>query len=308
MYEAFNPLREIDWRYRRALTLVVKKRQASKFRDDKYVVQAKRFLTNWNDLSGEERFCLYPENPGLYHALEIHESADARYRTLLEARILARTDFEEIARHSCTMPEAIEWYERLFFNVTDRLDARDYIQRAVIWPAYLNSSGSDCYDGSCKLFGYFGGPVLVDSLTHLVRIDDKPENISKINEYLERQYIHGITRATAVNVQTMEVNKFNITQLFAIHNNLMDLRTKAEAIDTNKTDLEKMAGAVLGELSFVAGLSVLQQKQTEVIDKFKTTHAELRADELLKLSAGIPVEGISDLETFVIPPPRVGHE
>jgi hypothetical protein len=94
-------------------------------------------------------------------ALRTHPSY-ARHRYEIEARLLAGQSPAEIHRSMPSMPdELIACYERLCFNVTDRLADQSYIAHSVFGGRL---STADCeWDLSWKLMGYCGGSKAVDS-------------------------------------------------------------------------------------------------------------------------------------------------
>ncbi len=72
----------------------------------------------------------YPE---MCWALRLYEQRDyEKLRWTIEARILARQTNDEIAQSCGCMPEMIEYYEALFFNVRARLDSPDFIMTKVV--------------------------------------------------------------------------------------------------------------------------------------------------------------------------------
>jgi hypothetical protein len=80
----------------------------------------------------------------------------------------ARESDAEIAEQTNLLPDAVAWYERIYFNVRDRLNARIWILKTIRCRGGRESM--ECGDSLSrierfqfyKLMGYFGGPVVLD--------------------------------------------------------------------------------------------------------------------------------------------------
>ena len=81
---------------------------------------------------------LSERHPIIYWAYDIWYTRDDSgnpVRSEVEARLLADDQIENIARRVATEVEIIEAYERLFFNVRERLADRGYLMHCVLGPA-----------------------------------------------------------------------------------------------------------------------------------------------------------------------------
>src|SRR5262249_2171902 len=70
-----------------------------------------------------------------------------------ESLILARLSDEGVAAKAGIRPAAVKWYERLYFNVRDRLDCDGYIRHSAIRNWALEPEPADVI----KQIGYYGG-------------------------------------------------------------------------------------------------------------------------------------------------------
>ena len=168
-YERLHPLRSTRWRYDRVMEMVDARKKHQKEpepgRDDRYVRRARKFLMEWKrrgqgqdeDQIDRMRQKLFPKYPGLFYAYEIFTGPEDSIRWMLESRLLAGQTDEEIAKNVGFIPEMIEWYEALFFNVRDRLENKDYIVSQVIRPSMGTGLQNLTMEMSAKFFGYFGG-------------------------------------------------------------------------------------------------------------------------------------------------------
>jgi hypothetical protein len=82
----------------------------------------------------------------------------------VQARLLARQTCDEIQGATKVSAAAIESYEALFFNVTDRLDAPDWIcGNAIGWWRFDPLRGRD-RPTIFRAYSYFGGPLVLNAI------------------------------------------------------------------------------------------------------------------------------------------------
>jgi hypothetical protein len=171
-----SPFRPVHWRYDRIMDLLNankgKQNCPIKGVDDAITITAFSFIRKWEHICRvvphEDQLDalaeIYADCPALYHAYEVYQRpVDDYARNALEARILARQSDERIA--SClrlAMPESIDWYEKLFFNVRDSLDSVDYISKQVIGPLVGTGTQNVTMQLSAKFFGYFCGEAMLE--------------------------------------------------------------------------------------------------------------------------------------------------
>jgi hypothetical protein len=140
-YQRFNPFRDPEWRFNRVLFLTERVGSPGRCtrRDDYWIRKARNFMLRWHNRNDAQREELFWEMPGLYYAFGIHEkrSEEPEPSHYVQARLLAAQPHEIIADALSTTPEAIQWYEKLFFNVSDRLQNRDWISKQILTPAAM---------------------------------------------------------------------------------------------------------------------------------------------------------------------------
>jgi hypothetical protein len=91
----------------------------------------------------------------------------------LKARLLAKEPISNIAQKIGVPQETVEWYERLFFHVKDRLQALSYIRHYIVDLSRLHRSHPQFLDAFLLEMGYSGGPAMVDFLVkHKDRITE----------------------------------------------------------------------------------------------------------------------------------------
>ena len=134
-----SPLRPPDWRWQLAKSLRVEGRPPGRTRDDAYVWSAYRYQVargscrvNRELQTQRDR---YPAHTDAYEVQFENWGAGGR-KYELEARLLTGVGVEETSRRMRIAVETVIWYERLFFNLLDRLDDQSWVVHQV-----LTSSG-----------------------------------------------------------------------------------------------------------------------------------------------------------------------
>lgn len=171
-FEEHNPFREVDWRWRYACELA----ERAEVRSDttfygETIREAARFLRHQAKMSGPRT----EFHTDLEKVQAIHLE-NGRTRLLIEAYLLARFKPEHITPYVGIEPFLVEFYERLFFNVLDRLDASLYIAKAVIG----SLKDPMTVRRLLRWFAYHGGPAVVrrlgDDFVNYIRLIDAGES------------------------------------------------------------------------------------------------------------------------------------
>lgn len=170
-YSAINPLRSPRWRADRAIELIESGDWPWFKYDDTFVRAYRYFLLSLAEASNEhQRTEVGPELPALYQAEVWRTDADTSCRDFVEARLLTGESFAEIGRRLEVDPAAVEYYARLFFDVTDRLKASAWISKAALGlpGAFFGDERTllhpDRRGDLLKVFAYYGGPLVLDAL------------------------------------------------------------------------------------------------------------------------------------------------
>jgi hypothetical protein len=157
-----SPYRSPAWRWERAWDLVQAGRHFSRRRDDELTRRAMAYLRDLRRCREDRRVKRALTYPDVHAALRLHEQG-GNTAVEVQARLLARQSFDEVARHTSVPVEAVKMYESLFFQVTDRLDARDWVtSQAVGWWEFNPATGRDPAT-VLRGFAYHGGPLLLDA-------------------------------------------------------------------------------------------------------------------------------------------------
>jgi hypothetical protein len=169
-----NPFRRPGWRAERVMQLVEHQQPSlrPRFFDDHYV-QAYRLFLIQSLVAGadkDQRDAAILEYPQVCQAHRLYWQPDTERRLILEARLLTSESFAQIAERFATEPSAIDYYEKLFFNVRDRLQSSDWIAKVIRGqpderdtnPHGVMTAAQRGY--VYRLFGYYGGPLVLDAM------------------------------------------------------------------------------------------------------------------------------------------------
>jgi hypothetical protein len=160
-FRRFSGLWLTDWRWARACRVVESGRRFGPRSDDAPTRLAVRHLT-WRADGSPQGGGRAKRFADIAAAHEIYEKA-GEMRLAIEARLLARQSFDEIAALTGVPTSVVVLFESLFFNVLDRLDAIDWIACVAIG----RGRGVGCVPepyAVLKSYAYCGGPLILDSV------------------------------------------------------------------------------------------------------------------------------------------------
>ena len=327
----YDPYRRPDWRFERVLHLADRQPVPGRCtkRDDEVIRGMKSFLLRWRNRSEQGREELLHENPGLYYAYQLHENEadDHELEFMLQSRLLSGQDPEDIAKSLGTLPEAVTWYETVFFNVADRLENHDWIVKHILLPAAARNviqaqPGDDAgqqaarftlvakpfLDWSLKWFSYFGGPVVCEWMIGGFKQGKPVTRQEDIDAFVDNHWSSTIRRRSAQAAGIFEVNKYNVMELFHTHAQIMTLERSTDTAENKTTDLEHHINHFLGGLPWAVGKAGKEQFSEMSIGEYDETAAELRSDELMLVAASNDVTDFEHLRDLELPHPVAEEE
>ena len=306
-----DPFMRPYWRHERALRMFAPNGPKRMCRsDDPYIQEYKRFLFEMHKASPNHEK-IARSNPGLYHAHNIHHrmQTDPEVGLTIEARLLAGFTYPQIAYAFKTIPETVEWYERLFFNVSDLLDHGDWIVRNVLVPAsdsfalpqHQPQQNADTeavvrtvqpivvpyYDMSLKLFSYFGGPLVCDTMLSGFQKRQYVKKFEDLHEYFDEQFSFQIKRRSLQASTRFEINKYNVMELFALNSKLIEIQKSSQNKDDKHTAVEKNIFAMMNDFDWRVGLDGSKSFEGTVLGEMDKGKAELCAEEMMYLGVGV---------------------
>ncbi len=300
-----NPLRVTNWRAETARYLRESKvRGLSKYlKLDEYVKLAYDFQTSLYKCKDDlERWLLMDKYPALYSAHTIYQrSADQDeqpLRYMIEARILANQPFHEISELTGVSFETIKLYEKLFFNVLDKLNNRDYLMACVIGPSVYAGLNDREYDVLWKLYGLCYGHRVLNSFISTTTSNFIPTSDAEINAALAEDTKAAIQRKAAVIARCYSVNPFSQSELLNIYFRGLELE-KEKGGEGQRDFLLQNVQIMLDKLPFK--LSDDFNSSTRLLS-YDTKDAELRTEELIKITSGSIIED-NEVENLKFPEP-----
>ena len=156
-----NPARPPDWRWRLAEAPVEPRlRRRAAWAADPWAGRVAAYRRNQRPVPGTRRRGPAETDAAMVAAaVGIRESP--RLRLEVEARLLARQGYAEVAARCGLGTDAVEAYERAFFAVADRLDASDYIEVVVVGTSWLGGV-LDPHEVTRRV-AYRGGPIMLEA-------------------------------------------------------------------------------------------------------------------------------------------------
>jgi hypothetical protein len=339
-WNSYNPFRRPDWRLERVLQ-IVDKYPAGKSTpyDDEYIKKYKTFLVKYRNADEITRQKLGYGNPGMFWAHQIYDCKASAHRksTAIEARILARLDDDHIANELHTIPETIQWYELLFFNVRDRLNSGDWIVDHVLMPAYEASltagiavaegeqTDDDApplmpkfvrtplsepfYDATLKMFGYFGGDRLLNYFLKCgFREGAKANSDDDIANWFDGHWSNRIRHRSTMAAQSFEVNKYNVMELFATHTRIIEIERSTDTQVSKTTQINVNVAAMLRNMPWAIGDAGRAMVANTALAQYDDGAAELRDSELMLISSGRTPSTVKGVDKLRLPPPRLIKE
>ncbi len=147
----------VDWRWQRVKDLDSAKASPSRSRDDKWVQRAHKYQQRKATLSVQTEARITAAYPAIHVAHEIRMNSYSHFRWIIEAAVLANISREELAEYIALTPKVIEAYEKLFFDVRDKLQAEGYVAGSILGAIVATGVDGADPDGFWKMLAFNGG-------------------------------------------------------------------------------------------------------------------------------------------------------
>ncbi len=251
--QLLNPLATPDWRHQRALSLAMgapgeKPKRADRF-DDDFTRDLRNYISVALGKDGPAKSALYFKHPDLFVAYSYWEQGRFRQRHLsvfIESRLLSGQPVEAIAKATGCTPGAVEWYEKCWFAVRDRLEQCDWVMNQIIVPTYMSiySRNDDddrispyhtvakpFVDAGIRLLSYRGGPEVCEYLIRGAALDPKtlPRTPAAARDFIYRQAVDTLGRRCALAAETVMLHADNVAEMFAAFARICEIQMKADA-------------------------------------------------------------------------------
>jgi hypothetical protein len=317
-YHAENPFRSVNWRWERArLIREGALRGGPRKKEDPWVQAAVKFqqaLARCRD--DADQYMLLDKNPGLYHAWMAHlpigdDEQGTPLRYYIEARLMTGETCEQVAEALGCSTDLVDWYEKLFFNVSEKLKYRGYVMTCVISPTLHTGLSPSAYDVLWKVFAYLYGPVALDAIVQGTSSIHHAETAEETDAKFATDVQASIRRKAAIAARTYGLNNFTQEGLMNIYARFLEI-DKAQDTGSAKDAFLVTVNTVLGTLPFadgagsvrpdlIAGGKAVLKVDQPVLEHYDNESAELRTDELLTVAAGRDLPNRTDLEDMKFP-------
>lgn len=319
MYERMSSRRLPRWRYNLIDSMLSRrpKQEPVAGRDDEHLVEGYKFFRIWRKFdrhSGSpleverlRRERLWDVNFGLYLATEtFFRPGRDRSRDMLEAYILARQSDEWIADQLTMQPEEVQWYERLFFNVRDRLDKHRYVMDVVL--NNMGNVGIENFDGPTvvKWFAYWAGTDIADIVAdgYDKRTPAPGPDQDRIQFFFQHFAGQCAARASS-GVHSVELGQWSFKDFSEYSLRIQELvQKKATEEGGLRSPLEDIAFIMSQSMPWGLGSTRRDVAQQSPVQAYFGHAAEPRVDELLRAAAGNAVVEPEQLAEQQLPKPR----
>lgn len=300
-----NPMRSANWRWLRAMQVDVGGQKPSRVMDGPdgfaWIRRAVR-LKRRHALAANSPDALYGlarlDSP-LFWAHSIWSDEKAPTRWAIEAHILARESDEEIAKKVGCSPETINAYEAVFFNVREKLDNIEYVANVVMGEAVARGITERQYDLLWKLFGYRGGPHVLDAMITKFTLVRRPQKADEVSQFFQESTIHSMRHKAAIAALTVPINTHTQLPIIESYAKYIEIERASENSEKAQAGIVANIGAMLTALPFKIGTKL--DAAGDKMVPFDNNAAELRSDELMIVSAGGKLKNQPTLEELKFP-------
>ncbi len=335
-FEKYNPFRRPDWRHERVMRMLARMPNPGRTskRDDQFIKAYRNFVLRYRSYDETRRNLLMYECPGLAFAYRVfaERPSQPRKSIMMECRILAGQSDQVIAKEMNTVTDMPRYYEALFFNVRDRLNAYDWVIDHVLLPSYdagMHANEPDeveaavpdgmanaipvlprvertpCsepfFDATLKFFAYFGGPIVLDYVLTGFQRGMRAISGEGLADWFDSHTSARIRHRSAMAAHNFEVNKYNAIDLFTAHMRIVEIEKSIDSDENKKAGIHANVAAMMRSMPWGVGNDGKKLVKSTSIELYDGGAAELRDSELQLLGAGQTVETVNGLELMLLP-------
>ncbi len=182
------------------------------------VVLPERFHPNFAKIIGKSN-----PYPHLFEAEQIFIREKQLVRYEIEARLLASETSERISHRFGVDAAIVTWYEKLFFNVLDRLDDRGYIAQRVMGESLHAGLTERDHDLLWKLYGYIGGEAVLDAVIYKGFSQSRPETPDEVEAFFADQLQSNSALKAMLAMRTMPINSYTQQAILEIQQRFIEI-------------------------------------------------------------------------------------
>lgn len=285
-----HPYRPVNWRWERARLVKEYGKLVPGYKtDDEWIEMAAKFRIAKDKCTDElSLYRLFDTWPDLAMAYELWDEdgvASGRANAMryeIEARILANEKPEIVAQKAGLSSGCIKLYEKLFFNVLDRIKNKMYILHVAIGDQIQRGMTDRDFAVLWKLYGYVRGSHMLDYLITTFGDWGRP-GADEVEHQLLEDHKSNMKRKAALASRMTGINHHTADRLIELHTKITEVErsTGDDANDNVRNNIQVM----LNHLPLLVG-SKGAIDQTDPMLALRALTIDLRADELLAMSTG----------------------
>lgn len=313
-----NPMRVTDWRWRRAIGIAERTQpNASRTYDGdigaSWIRKGVALHRDLNRCRNEwDRVELSRKRPALFWAYRLYDDENAELKWEVEARLLAHCSDWEIGYACGLPPEVVEAYEQLFFNVRDKLRHRGYVLHCVIGPAVQRGLAERDYDLLWKLYGYFYGPYVIDSLTSKCVNPTWCPSADNAGAAIQSDAVGTMKLKAGIAAKTVRVDAQTQLELLNAFNQFVEIERTTDSSDKAQDIVLNHINAMMTILPFnIAGRNPRDNHRMVAVNpvhSFDSTAVELSFEETMKVSFGQRLPNERGLQALAFPQQTIEAE
>ena len=299
-----NPMRAPHWKWLRALSIDGGGPNATKRRDGADGVQWVRRairLKRHHAAACNNQNALYnlaQIDNELFWAHNIWAEDKQPTRWAIEARILAGESDEDIAVKVGCEPAVIAAYESVFFNVRDKLANTGYIVNVVMAESVTKGITERQYDLLWKMFGYTGGPYVLDAVITRFSAIDRPQKPEDVSEFFQNATINSMRHKASVAALTVPINSHTQLAVLDSYVKYIEIERSSDNSTQTQVGIVQNIGAMMQALPFKLGTRADSDASKLPFDD---KAAELSSAELMIAATGGTIENKEDIENLRFP-------
>lgn len=299
-----------DWRWRLALRLS-KETKPNKLAShlmerDAFLRSVVSFLKKSNkDMSEDGQYETLMTWPNLTQAHNLHFHPLTHIAPAIQAWVISGESSVNIARKYGASPNVIGWYERVFYDVRDRLDHHDYVVHVLLGDKHHNGMNERDFGLFWKFMAFTGGPITLDAIMTKSHSLIKPTKAEDLPQFIKDATKNSVNLKALIAARTITLSPLTTIPLIELWHNLAKADS-ASGADTGVSSVLKIVGEVLTGLPHAAGRTAIDYSESTMPKiggkSVNLLAADLRADELSSLaSTGKIPEGLETIQYPLAP-------
>lgn len=275
-------MRPVNWRWQAATYLVDRNLRLPRSRGDEWLSKAKHFIHTQRTADEQGLLQMQETSQDLWRAWKIYDNHGSReissLRCALEARLIAGEPYHEICRKTGIPPTTLQFYSKIFYDVDDRLTMPDTIMTVILDEPLKKDPGKP--NGMWKLFGYWGGPVVLDFIIHRFNQPRRPEGAKTVAAFFQDDLKAQLIFKANLAIRAIGVNWQTHNDLLNLFFRMIELEKDGDG-DNAKESYKASIEAFMRNMPFKRGKPDTVNALTQEMDEKAQA---LRSEELMLIS------------------------